>query len=380
MGVLVFGHEASEMGAYPVHQVRRPTRRQVLATLAGMGGVLAIDRFGIDRLPGIRATSRDEDIAYATPSSDRGRAVPAQLLLDFSAERARWEIMNVSAGPAGDPIALLWERPLDLTPEPDEAELPGVTMDRRWNRGPNRFRVLHVTETGMVMLDIDAGDHAYSFAQPLAGEGYLLVESWPRDGRPNADVYSAGGAKVRSFALGGGIGHVQVTSDNRIWVGFFDQGVIEDEVGQYGVICFDADGDFRFRYNLERSRLMIDILDCYALNATDDETWLFTYVDFPLSRVRDDEIDGYWEGLTEQAPIAGAGALAVSGERLLFASPYDAPDNLFLVTLGKPGWHGIVPVDEAGTPLTGFRTFGRGSRLYLWNDSALRAVDLAAMP
>jgi hypothetical protein len=100
---------------------------------------------------------------------------------------------------------------------------------------------------------------------------------------------------------------------------------------------------------------------------------------FPLWRIRKGEIDGYWEGLTEQAPIAGADAIAVSGDRLLFASPYERPDHLYLLTLGKPGWQGFFPVDEAGTPLAGFWAFGRGSRLYLWNDEALRMVDLAAM-
>ena len=104
-------------------------------------------------------------------------------------------------------------------------------------------------------------------------DGWLLCES--RGGR--AAAYNRAGRLERILDLGDASKDVQTTSDGKIWVSYFDEGVYGGGIGQHGVVCFDSRTGAIFKYSdfAEQHELPL-IDDCYAMNVVgDDEVWLF---------------------------------------------------------------------------------------------------------
>jgi hypothetical protein len=179
---------------------------------------------------------------------------------------------------------------------------------------------------------------------------------------------------------------VQTTPRGAIWVSYFDEGIFGRKgrrLGSDGANCFDQEGRVEFGFNPLARRIGLDtIANCDAMDVvSDDETWLWYYIEFPLVRVRDGWIDNYWPDMVDKAPIAGSSAFAVADERVLFtaSSKYDE-GRLYLVSLNGPHSQELVPADADGNPIADFRAFGRGSNLYLQAADALFAIDAAALP
>lgn len=305
--------------------------------------------------------------------------------MDISAPPG-WDVVDVSIGPLGEPVLLLWERPTFMPLDPLEARAPGITARRRRQVGPNRFRVLHHQPDGTVVVDVPETTRNYNRVQPLPGGEYLLDRSRDRDSDSDFDVYAANGELLRSWQSDGGV--ACATAGGRVWVGYGDQAVVDGlfagGLGRYGAACFDSAGNLLVGFNdLARQQGIETIFDCYALNAVSDtEVWFWYYVGFPLVRVVEGHIDGHWPSLKDIAPIAGSHAFAVSGDRLLFHGGYDARDRFSLVSLKQEHSEEVTVVDPTGAPLPRLqsRSFGRGTRIYLPTNQALFVVDAATLP
>jgi hypothetical protein len=159
------------------------------------------------------------------------------------------------------------------------------------------------------------------------GDGRWLVVGTRTLGEPNARVFAPDGSQLARFTLGDGIEHVAIDSFDRIWVGWFDEGVGGNTGWQVpgqewppssnGVACFASDG--RLIDVPSKPAGVEHIEDCYALTVDGAGVWVCTYTDFPLIRFSPGGSARWWCG----AP-AGSKAIAVDGDRALVAGGYGA--------------------------------------------------------
>jgi hypothetical protein len=292
-----------------------------------------------------------------------------------------WDLITVAVGANADPLLLLWERPEHLPLDDDELRHPGVTAIRRRAAGPNRFRLIHYRPEGITTLDLPETNQNYYYVQPLPDETYLLIQTWPQDQRPNADVYDASGNLLRSWDAGGGIEHVQASTDGRVWIGYFDEGVYSRTSGRAGVNWYDAEGRVLLSYNggIANGRDIPGIDDSYAMNVVSDaEIWLWYYMAFPLVRLIDGKITGFWPNLSARAPVEGAKGIAVLGGQVLFFGPYKQKDRAYLVSLETPRVEEVIIQGMEGQQIR--YVLGRGSRLYFVTERSLFMVDAATLP
>ena len=122
----------------------------------------------------------------------------------------------------------------------------------------------------------------------------------------NAKVFARDGALKREFLLGDGIRDVQATTDGRIWVSYFDEGifggsVMGEPIGKPGLILWDRFGSRIFAYSPPQELgLYGQMTECYGLNAVSDkDAWCY-YLDmapsgtFPLISIREGHVVSIW--------------------------------------------------------------------------------------
>jgi hypothetical protein len=177
-------------------------------------------------------------------------------------------------------------------------------------------------------------------------DGRWLVVGARTRGGANARVIGADGGELDRFMLGDGIEQVAIDQSDRIWVGWFDEGVFGNESwrvpGQewppsgHGLACFADDGALLMAPSWPSEAGYV--ADCYALNAVGRGAWSCPYMDFPLFHCVPDQPVRWWRN-----PVPGARAMAVDGARVLLAGGYGVEANR-LVLLGL---HGIGRGEDA---------------------------------
>lgn len=298
------------------------------------------------------------------------RSIIAHHLFDFAPVLADWNKINVSVGPSGDLVMLA------LKQEPSYRNPDGTSPQSFVNK-PNNFRVHHLAGNNWVICDLQETLQNMHFAQPLPQNEWMVVRSHAAgnaDG--NGHIYSAQGDLLRAVALGDGIQDVQTTADGQIWVSYFDEGVFGSTAfGQSGLACFEPSGTLAFDFNRLTQGM---IADCYAFNAvSNDEVWVCPYTDFPIVKVKNNQISSVWNN----NPIHGADAFAVWKGRVLFRGGYSEKGNLFIVDLYRLDGQELLKEechadDENGDEIKFKSAFGRGSRLYLGTDQSLYSLEL----
>ncbi len=148
----------------------------------------------------------------------------------------------------------------------------------------------------------------------------------------NARIYDAKGVLSGELILGDGIQDVRIDTHDRIWVSYFDEGVLgnsgwgdhddgPDPIGETGLVCVDRRGTLLWKFappsGLDR------IIDCYAMNVSNDATWVYYHSEFSIARVDHRAmIATGWN-----TPARGARALATDGERVLPFGDYGEDAN-----------------------------------------------------
>ena len=153
-------------------------------------------------------------------------------------------------------------------------------------------------------------------------------------------MFAPDGALLARFMLGDGIEHIAIDSADRIWVGWFDEGMFGQEWSvpglewppcSNGVACFAPDGSVVDVPAWPKEAGII--ADCYALTPTGSGVWTSPYTDFPLVRFVPGKPTRWW-----RSEIAGPKAIAVEGTHALVAGGYrDDAAQLVLIKLEGPG-------------------------------------------
>ncbi len=172
-------------------------------------------------------------------------------------------------------------------------------------------------------------------------DGRWLVVAARTRGEDNARVFSSDGALVDRLMLGDGIQQIGVDAADRIWVGWFDEGMFGNDhwrvPGQEwtpssnGVACFDSSGAL-----MPLPQWPADagtIADCYALNVTANGTWACPYTEFPLVHFPAEAPTRWWRNT-----LLGPSAIAVEGSHALVSGGFREDANrLALVALDGDG-------------------------------------------
>lgn len=164
-------------------------------------------------------------------------------------------------------------------------------------------------------------------------DGRWLGATTRSSGDGNARVLSPNGVELDRIELGDGIEHLKIDAADRVWVGWFDEGVFGNDTWRVagmewapsssGMAAFDPAG------NLLRHATLQTVADCYSLNVVGVEAWTCTYADFPLWRMEPDGTETTWS--TE---LSGVRAIAVNYPYVMAAGGYkDDRDRLVLLRL-----------------------------------------------
>jgi hypothetical protein len=177
------------------------------------------------------------------------------------------------------------------------------------------------------------GDDLIEAVQFPLLEPFPIVERFP-DGRwlvtaktglpgGNARILGADGTEQRRIELGACITHIKIDDQQRIWVGWCDEGGLEEPPSAYGIAAFDEQGRL-----IKHAPSEATIFDCYALNVSGDTAWTCTFTDFPIWKL------GNERERTWPTNLSGTRALAVSYPHVLAAGGYkDAANRVVLLRL-----------------------------------------------
>lgn len=246
------------------------------------------------------------------------------------------------------------------------------------SQGPKNFRVHHWHAGALHQFDLPPTPQVYFHVQAL-DKNYLCVASRCAPEERNAHLYTDSGQHFGSWHVGDGVEDVQISPDGQVWVSYFDEGVFGDtEYSPQGLTCFDG-RDFRFTFGFRNDIVNLPdyaqgMADCYALNvASNRDTWLLYYTDFPLVHLREFQIKDVFAPTPE---IIGAHAFAVCSSRRLFVGGYERRGRLFWRDDAIKRQVEIEVVDEMGKPLTWNYAGGRGADLFLCENARVRMLSL----
>ncbi|SDZ02423.1 hypothetical protein SAMN04487939_11277 [Lysobacter sp. yr284] len=298
------------------------------------------------------------------------RPLPARLLADLDAGPGA--LVAFGAGPDRALYALHALKPLEY-----RTTRPGPSYPKINPAQPQDYRARAWLD-GRCVLDLRIVGERYNVhaLQPL-GDDLLLAcaRSGGSAGRANGRVYSRDGRRLREFALGDGIGHLQTTARGAIWTGYFDEGVFgDDPVSACGLAAWDAHGANTFQFQPQDG--LDTICDCYALNVADErQTWLYYYTEFALVLLRERRIAGQW-----RPPFDGACAVAVQRRHaLMYRNPRRGREAALFRLDGDGRCSELARFElqrEDGAPLRPERVDGRGDTLYAYADGCAWAVDV----
>jgi hypothetical protein len=235
-----------------------------------------------------------------------------------------------SVGPAGEAVAV-WAAADDAPAvQPRSAGPHRASFARTRASWPVRARVtVHSPDLAGVTA-VSRLRLAHLKVQPLPGGAVLLVGArcqWRGDGPDrNAVIYGADGKKLAEGVLGDGIQHVLADSAGQVWVGYFDEGVGGNKgwgypgpepLGSCGLVRFSPDLRPSWRYAAGDGPFGA-ISDCYALNVAGTTAWTCYYTGFPVVRIDQGEVTGWYND------VVGARGIAVAGTRAALFGGYGA--------------------------------------------------------
>lgn len=201
--------------------------------------------------------------------------------------------------------------------------------------------------------------------------GKWIVSDARSSGRANARILDRNSDILGRLNLGDGIEHLQCDTAGNIWVGYFDEGVFSSEnaLGASGLNRFDEQGRITWQHNDPN----YFIADCYAMVVSDDAAWCCPYPDFPILRIDSNNTVRSWTGA-----VAGARAMAVHGNLLLFAGGYTRRSRTGSLVRIEGGDAKLVREFDLGLDLrSAMMSVGRDHRLHVVADDEWLVFEVA---
>jgi hypothetical protein len=245
---------------------------------------------------------------------------------------------NVSAGGEGLFLFIGDDADGDVrgtTTSPGFATFPKPRMPT-----PKPFKLAIHRFGALSWIDLPLSDISFPNVELFPDGRILLAASrcaWrsPDDFDRNGMIIDPVRGTTNRILLGDGIQHIGIDALGRIWVGYFDEGVFGNfgwghpgpsGPGAGGLVCFNDNGGVLWRFNRDDGEAFID--DCYAMNSTRDEIWIFYYSDFRICRMGSDFSQTFYK----PKGIEGSHALAVSKDAVLLSGQSrEARDTFYLM-------------------------------------------------
>ena len=175
----------------------------------------------------------------------------------------------------------------------------------------------------------------------LAGfpDGRWLIAATNGRDEPNGRLFAPDGTLLARLHLGDAIEYLGVDLVDRIWVGWFDEGIshnmdrFRENIDHTAVVatCFDADGAMLPVGPVPSEAGFLADVD--AMTVTDDGAWVCPYTEYPLIHLRPGQPVRWWRN-----KLSGVDSIATDGRHALLAGGYgnDAA-RIALVELGGDG-------------------------------------------
>jgi hypothetical protein len=262
----------------------------------------------------------------------------------------------------------------------------GGIFPRTRMRESKRFR-LSIWRMGGSLETIDLPELDVTF--PLVDifpDGKILVVGSRCEWRDHEDydlngvVFDPKTAKVSRILLGDGINSAYVDALGRIWVAYYDEGILGNfgwgnpgppPIGSPGLVCFSELGEKVWEYPEAYA-----IADCYASNVSGTEAAIFFYTDFPICRISSDFKLESWA-----TNLRGCHQFAITETAALFAGRYrDPPDVAYL---GRFETGRFVDTRQVGlllpdgSSLPKGQLLGRGKHLYFFDAASAYRASLS---
>jgi hypothetical protein len=198
---------------------------------------------------------------------------------------------------------------------------------------------------------------------------WLVASSRAVAGERNGRIYAPDGTEEAALILGDAIDHLYCSPDGTIWLGYFDEGIFGLSEG--GIVQLERSGAVLWSFNEQVDPSQI-VDDCYALTLAGSIPWACYYSDFPIARIDGQRIR-IWSN-----EVAGAKAIAVSGDLILLAGGYDEDAaRIALVQLEGDHSHHIASLRFTPPPLREPGLLqGRDGRLHIVSNGAWTRLSI----
>jgi len=225
------------------------------------------------------------------------------------------------------------------------------------------------------------GERFYSpVGQQFPDGRWLIIERRTATTKPNAFVYDSEGTLLRSFYAGDGILTALLDAHGKIWIGYFDEGVIgalnprppvgdmSYEYGPNGLIRIDDHGKIEFAYNDEHPDPDRYITDIEAMTIDDENRiWFCPYTEYFLASVLYKQV----EYVLPRAPTAGASGLCVSTSHFAFFGGFHRSSMVALVERVTQRLRLVQLHSDDGSALSPVRVATRGTRAVAFANNKL---------
>ncbi len=190
----------------------------------------------------------------------------------------------------------------------------------------------------------------------------LLAAGWCANDDLNGLIFNSETREKTKFHAGDGIETICIDDASRIFISYFDEGIFGDGPGMGGITCFNDEGGIIWQFN-STDRKDAYISDCYAMNVTGFDAYIYYYTDFELAKIGPKFETAIWK-----TDISGCHCFAISDDALLFSSQYGEPENSFHLMKRLPrGLSNKTPVEvklDIGTFDKQGQTIGRGASIH----------------
>lgn len=243
--------------------------------------------------------------------------------LDLKPVIQGWEILSWSVDPTGQEIDILLVESVEKVQSMRYMLGNGLGYDAR---------LLHASEHYHWELSLTGLTRAYSWCCGLTSDRLLLF-SHERSGQSNARLFDGAGNEVTQFWVGDHVEHLQPDPAGNLWVSYYDQ-AYGKTYSERGLSCFDSDGQ------VVKPWWNCPMMDCYAMNVSEDGVWHCAYSAFSVVHVGFDRRQREWAN----PDIRGARAIVGWGDRVALYGGYQERDQ-HLSTLMLAG-NGLAKVES----------------------------------